>query len=40
VASVVRNHGGEIHVASTPEQGTKVSMNWPIAGASLERAHA
>ncbi|HXU60355.1 MAG TPA: ATP-binding protein, partial [Polyangia bacterium] len=40
VASVVRNHGGEIHVASTPEKGTNVSMRWPIAATALERAHA
>src|SRR6185312_9412859 len=40
VASVVRNHGGEIHVASTPEKGTKVTMRWPIAATALERAHA
>jgi len=40
VASVVRNHGGEIHVASTPEKGTKVTMRWPIAPTALERAHA
>jgi two-component system, NtrC family, sensor histidine kinase HydH len=31
VASVVRNHGGEIHVASALEKGTKVTMRWPIA---------
>src|SRR5262249_10004022 len=31
VASVVRNHGGEIHVASAPKKGTKVSMKWPLA---------
>jgi signal transduction histidine kinase len=29
VASVVRNHGGEIHLASTLEKGTKVTMLWP-----------
>ncbi len=40
VASVVRNHGGEIHVASTPEKGTKVTMSWPIASTARERAHA
>jgi two-component system sensor histidine kinase HydH len=37
VASVVRNHGGQIHVASTLKKGTKVTMRWPIAE---ERAHA
>jgi signal transduction histidine kinase len=31
VASVVRNHGGEIHVASALKKGTKVTMRWPIA---------
>ncbi|HLK88817.1 MAG TPA: ATP-binding protein [Polyangia bacterium] len=31
VASVVRNHGGEIHVASALEKGTKVTMRWPVA---------
>ncbi len=29
VASVVRNHGGEIHLASTLDQGTTVTMRWP-----------
>jgi len=29
VASVVRNHGGEIHLASTLDKGTKVTMRWP-----------
>ncbi len=40
VASVVRNHGGEIHVASAPEKGTKVTMNWPTASPALDSAHA
>lgn len=31
VASVVRNHGGEIQVASVLEKGTKVIMKWPTA---------
>jgi signal transduction histidine kinase len=29
VASVVRNHGGEIHLASALDKGTKVTMRWP-----------
>ncbi|HXJ23866.1 MAG TPA: ATP-binding protein [Polyangia bacterium] len=29
VASVVRNHGGDIHLSSTLEKGTKVTMRWP-----------
>jgi signal transduction histidine kinase len=41
VASVVRNHGGEIHLASTLDKGTKVTMKWPIERRELkERAHA
>jgi two-component system sensor histidine kinase HydH len=36
VASVVRNHGGEIRVASALEKGTKVTMRWPIATATAE----
>ncbi len=40
VASVVRNHGGEIHVASALEKGTKVTMRWPIASGGSERADA
>ncbi len=30
VASIVRNHGGEIQVASVVDKGTKVTMKWPI----------
>ncbi len=37
VASVVRNHGGEIQVASVVEKGTKVMMKWPTARPSQEQ---
>jgi two-component system sensor histidine kinase HydH len=30
VASIVRNHGGDIQVASTVAKGTRVIMKWPI----------
>jgi two-component system sensor histidine kinase HydH len=41
VASVVRNHGGEIHLASTLDKGTKVTMKWPVERRpQKERAHA
>jgi signal transduction histidine kinase len=40
VASVVRNHGGEIHVASAVEKGTKVTMRWPVATATARGAES
>ncbi|HXJ23467.1 MAG TPA: ATP-binding protein, partial [Polyangia bacterium] len=30
-ASIIRNHGGDISLASTPEQGTAVTITWPTA---------
>ena len=34
VASIVRNHGGEIQIASAAEKGTKVTISWPTAAES------
>jgi signal transduction histidine kinase len=30
VAGIVRNHGGHIHLANNPEEGTTVTVRWPI----------
>ena len=30
VASIVRNHGGHIEIASLPEKGTRVTIRWPV----------
>lgn len=32
VAQLVRNHGGHIHVSSTPSLGTTVRVAWPLEG--------
>jgi signal transduction histidine kinase len=31
VASIVRDHGGEVHLDSAPGAGTTVSISWPAA---------
>jgi two-component system sensor histidine kinase HydH len=38
VASIVRNHGGEIQIASAAEKGTTVTISWPTA-AETGRGH-
>src|SRR6185295_3919827 len=38
VASIVRNHGGEIHLASVHGKGTTVTVLWPVVTASSQVA--
>ncbi|RYZ40825.1 MAG: histidine kinase [Myxococcaceae bacterium] len=40
VAHVVRNHGGRVELESTPGQGTRVTVLWPVARAVPEERHA
>jgi signal transduction histidine kinase len=37
-ASIVRNHGGDINLSSTPGQGTTVTVMWPVAVAGVAAA--
>jgi len=39
-ASIVRNHGGQINLASTAGRGTTVSLIWPVAVEKKQAAHA
>lgn len=42
VAQIVRNHGGQVEVDSTPGRGTLFTLRWPVAAAasSCEERHA
>jgi two-component system, NtrC family, sensor histidine kinase HydH len=40
VAHVVRNHGGRVELESTPGQGTRVTVLWPVARPVSEERHA
>jgi two-component system, NtrC family, sensor histidine kinase HydH len=37
--SIVRNHGGQINLRSTPGKGTTVSLTWPPASQQKQAAH-
>ena len=39
-AGIVRNHGGQIDLASAPGKGTTITVGWPVAVKRQARVHA